>query len=76
MFLQLDKIPDRAVVFVSAMLRPRRDLDSFIKPLFDALEGAGVVKNDKLITQFVFTRLPNVKQNEMEILEITVLPAK
>ncbi len=73
-FRNLDFVPGNAIVAVSAMLRPRRDLDSFIKPLFDALEAAGVVENDRMIKQFVFNRLANVKQNEMEILEITVLP--
>ena len=34
------------------------DLDAFIKIIFDSLEGAGVIENDKYVTKLIYKKTP------------------
>lgn len=48
---------DPVYVEVFAQLPPRMDLENITKPLFDALEAAGVIKNDRQIACYRVERL-------------------
>ena len=57
------------------ILNPRMDAQNVIKPVLDALEIAGVIRNDRQVRQFGFYRTDR-KRGEDDRIDIFVTEAK
>ncbi len=70
--LHFEQIPGDVCVHLRFWIHPRSDSDNFIKPVFDALEGAGIVENDNLI-KFYTVRVTRRKQKDPDKILVIVL---
>jgi len=69
-----EQFPGPVAVRITMILNSRIDASNIIKPVLDALQAAGVVKNDKLVQKMQWTR-ENAKPKQDDWLCITVTEA-
>jgi Holliday junction resolvase RusA-like endonuclease len=68
---RLDPITEPVNIHVEISLWKRIDSDAPIKAIFDALEKAGVLKNDKQIRDFVVKREYHLRDDD-DIVRVTI----
>jgi Holliday junction resolvase RusA-like endonuclease len=57
-------------LLVTLKISSNRDADNLIKPLFDAIQASGVIKNDKQIRQYNVHTL-NKKRGAPDVIHVT-----
>lgn len=59
-----DPINENCSVLIILTISKQRDIDNCLKPIFDALQHAGVIEDDKLISELMLMRSDKIRREQ------------
>lgn len=64
--------PHQGTLHVTVYQESNHDCDALLKPVIDAMEAAGVLKDDKQVMSITVRRIPKLKRTHDDHIEVSV----